>query len=78
MFKYDFALSFAGEHREEAEQLAKLLQRERVRVFYDKDEQADLWGQDLSQRFQQIYGQESRFFEVLPIPRTVESTRFAG
>lgn len=62
MFKYDFALSFAGEHREIAERLAKLLQLEKVRVFYDKDEQADLWGQDLYQKFQQIYGQGSRFF----------------
>jgi hypothetical protein len=52
VFKYDFALSFAGEQREIAEQLARLLQSESVRVFYDKDAQADLWGQDLYQTFQ--------------------------
>jgi hypothetical protein len=62
VYKYDFALSFAGEDRALAEQLAKRLQRENVRVFYDLDERAELWGQDLYQKFQQIYGQESRFF----------------
>ena len=62
MYKYDFGLSFAGEDREHAEKLAELLKGERVRVFYDHDEEAELWGQDLYQKFQQIYGQECRFF----------------
>jgi hypothetical protein len=62
MYKYDFALSFAGEDRAKAENLAKCLQQEKVRVFYDRDEEAELWGQDLYQKFQQIYDQQSRFF----------------
>lgn len=62
MYKYDFGLSFAGEDREYPKELARLLKDERVRVFYDNDEEADLWGQDLYQKFQQIYGQECRFF----------------
>jgi hypothetical protein len=62
VYKYDFALSFAGEDRAKAEELASRLKQEKVRVFYDMDKQADLWGQDLYQKFQQIYGKESRFF----------------
>jgi len=62
MYKYDFGLSFAGEDREHAERLAEILKAEHIRVFYDKDEQAELWGQDLYQKFQQIYGRECRFF----------------
>ena len=62
MYKYDFGLSFAGEDREHAKKLADLLKAERIRVFYDRDEEAELWGQDLYQKFQKIYEQECRFF----------------
>jgi hypothetical protein len=62
MYKYDFALSFAGKHRDKAEHLAGLLKCERARVFYDLDEQADLWGRDLYQHFQKVYGEQARFF----------------
>ncbi len=62
MYKYDFGLSFAGEDRAQAEKLAQLLKDENVRVFYDLDEQSDLWGKDLYQKFQLIYGKECRFF----------------
>lgn len=65
MYKYDFGLSFAGEDRPYAKKLADLLKTERVRVFYDYDEEADLWGQDLYQKFQHIYGKECRFFVPL-------------
>lgn len=62
LYRYDFGLSFAGEDRDYPEKLAHLLKNERVRVFYDLDEEADLWGRDLYQGFQKIYGQECRFF----------------
>jgi hypothetical protein len=61
-YKYDFALSFAGTDRDKAEKLAHLLKQERARVFYDTDEQANLWGKDLFQHFQSIYRDEARFF----------------
>jgi hypothetical protein len=54
-YKYNVALSFAGEDREYAEKLAELLSEQGLRVFYDKYEQADLWGKDLYQHFQSIY-----------------------
>jgi hypothetical protein len=62
MFKWDFALSFAGKHREKAKRLAELLTSENVSVFYDENYKAQLWGKDLYCEFQRIYGKESRFF----------------
>jgi hypothetical protein len=50
------ALTFAGEDREQAEQLARELIRRDVRVFYDKFETARLLGEDLRRR----YRRESR------------------
>src|ERR1035437_6451672 len=47
--EFDIALSFAGEDREVVDVLAALLKERGVRVFYDKYEQAQLWGTDLYQ-----------------------------
>ena len=47
MSKYHVALSFAGEDRTYVEKVALQLQAEGVDVFYDKFEEADLWGKDL-------------------------------
>jgi len=60
-YEYDVVLSFAGEDREHAEQLAKLLRKKGVRVFYDKYERANLWGKDLYQHFQSIYRDMARY-----------------
>jgi hypothetical protein len=62
MYKYDFGLSFAGEDRQYAQDLADRLRVDGINIFYDRDEEAELWGQDLYQRFQKIYGEECRFF----------------
>lgn len=60
-FEYDVALSFAGEDRSSAQQLAQLLERQGVKVFYDKAEQANLWGKDLYQHLADIYSNRARF-----------------
>lgn len=62
VYKYDFGLSFAGKDRDYAEKLAQLLRDQYVRIFYDRDQEADLWGKDLYQEFQKVYGRECRFF----------------
>ena len=62
--EYDVALSFAGEDRPIAEKLAQLLSAKRVRVFYDKYEQANLWGKDLYQHLQVVYRDKARFCVV--------------
>lgn len=40
--KYDIAISFAGENREVALEIASYLTAENVSVFYDEFERADL------------------------------------
>src|SRR5215218_6176143 len=46
-FQFDVALSFAGEDREYVDNIADRLRTHGVKVFYDRYEQATLWGKDL-------------------------------
>jgi hypothetical protein len=59
--KYDVALSFAGEDREYVERVATLLSAEGVSVFYDKFEEADLWGKNLYTYFREVYRDHARY-----------------
>ncbi|MDE0044190.1 MAG: TIR domain-containing protein, partial [Candidatus Poribacteria bacterium] len=61
MHKYDVALSFAGEDRKYAEELAKLLESGGYLFFYDKYERAQLWGTDLYQRLSRVYKDQARY-----------------
>jgi photosystem II stability/assembly factor-like uncharacterized protein len=60
-YEYDVALSFAGEDRRLAEELAHRLGHFGLRIFYDRDQQATLWGKDLYQHLQEIYRDKARF-----------------
>lgn len=60
-YKYDIALSFAGEDREYAERLAKALEDKGIKVFYDRNAEADLWGKDLYEHFAYVYSEAARF-----------------
>jgi hypothetical protein len=60
-FSYDVVLSFAGEDRQKAEELAEILKQRGVRVFYDQYEQADLWGKDLYEHLADVYTNRARF-----------------
>lgn len=69
-FEYDIAISFAGEDREIAKNLAEKLQSKlvndrAVKVFYDDFYKSKLWGKKLTSFFQDIYGSKSRFVVVL-------------
>ena len=59
--EFDIALSFAGEDRSCAEQLARSLRSRGVRVFYDEFFRATLWGKNLYQHLQQIYKEKARY-----------------
>ena len=59
--EYDVALSFAGEDRPYAEDLAKRLRASGYRVFYDEFEQVELWGKNLYDRFSSIYKDKARY-----------------
>jgi len=59
--EYDVALSFAGEDRPVAEELALVLKAQGIRVFYDLWEQAKLWGEDLYEYLAGVYGERAQF-----------------
>ena len=59
--QYDVALSFAGEDRPYAEQLANRLQTEGYSVFYDDFERAQLWGKDLYVHLSSVYKDQARY-----------------
>src|SRR5260370_6269250 len=54
-YEYDVALSYAGEDRNYAEELAKALRKCNVRVFFDKYEKHTLWGKDLYTYLSDLY-----------------------
>jgi hypothetical protein len=57
---FDVCLSFAGEQRSYVELVARGLKEHGYAVFYDADEQADLWGKDLTEHFEHVYRVASR------------------
>ena len=59
--QYDVALSFAGEDRHDAKQLAELLKAGGYSVFYDEFERAQLWGKDLYVHFSSVYKDQARY-----------------
>lgn len=65
MFRYDIAISFAGEDRDVAAQIAVGLDTAGVNVFYDEYEKADLWGKDLYEYLADIYANHARFCIML-------------
>jgi hypothetical protein len=63
-FEFDIALSFAGEDRKIAEELARLLIEKNVRVFYDFNFRAELWGKG-HQHLGFVYRDQSRYCIIL-------------
>jgi hypothetical protein len=58
--EYDVALSFAGEDRDYVQKVAEALRERGIRVFYDKYEQAALWGKDLYAFLGDVYQRKAR------------------
>jgi hypothetical protein len=59
-YKYDVAISFAGEQRIWARELADELISYGARVFYDEYEE-DLWGDNLPERFHDAFSNGARY-----------------
>lgn len=59
--EFDIALSFAGEDREYVEKVANILKSKGVSVFYDKFEEASLWGKNLYDYLSNIYKDKALF-----------------
>ncbi|MFO0795437.1 MAG: TIR domain-containing protein [Candidatus Brocadiaceae bacterium] len=64
-FTYDVAISFAGEDREIAKQLKELLKERGLEVFYDFDQQAQLWGKDLNKTLTEVYRNDALFMVII-------------
>ncbi|MDE0132976.1 MAG: TIR domain-containing protein [bacterium] len=60
-YEYDIGLSFSGEQRGYVEKVAEELDYRGIRVFYDADEQADLWGRDLGVYFREVFQDKCRY-----------------
>lgn len=60
-FEFDIALSFAGENRAYAADVAERLRGQGIRVFYDQYEQATLWGKNLYDRLDYVYRRAARY-----------------
>lgn len=74
---YDVALSFAGEDRTYVEEVARALTAAGVKVFYDKLEEADLWGKNLYTHLSDIYRKRARF-TVMFISRSYAEKRWTN
>lgn len=46
---------------EPVEQLVKAMEKRGLKVFYDKNYQASLWGLDVDERLSQIYSNDAKF-----------------
>lgn len=60
-FKYDVVLSYAREDREHVDRLANLLNQSGFYVFYDRFEEANLWGKNLYDYLSDIYRNQGKY-----------------
>lgn len=60
-YKYDIVISYAAEDRAYADALAKDLLERKVKIFYDKYEQVDLWGKNLYTHLSDLYQNKARY-----------------
>jgi len=60
-YRFDIALSFAGEDRDYVEQVANILESNGIKVHYDRFNQADAWGKNLPEHFDEIYRKQARY-----------------
>ena len=59
--EYDVGLSFAGEQRDYVRRVAEDLQYRGLRVFYDENEEDQLWGKNLLDYLSAIYLKRCRY-----------------
>ena len=59
--RYDVGLSFAGEQRDYVQRVAEDLQYRGLRVFYDENEEDQLWGKNLLDYLSDLYLKRCRY-----------------
>ena len=60
-YEFDIALSYAGEQQAFVERVAEELDYRGIRVYFDKFDQANLWGTDLREHFANLFQHECRY-----------------
>lgn len=63
--QYQVAISFAGEQRPYAEELARHLNAYGIVYFYDAENEVTLWGKNLTEEFQKIYSKKTQYVLML-------------
>lgn len=59
--RVDVALSYASEHRAYIQQVAEELQKRGVTVFFDVFEELEMWGQILTDHFEEVFSKRARY-----------------
>ncbi|WP_025685578.1 TIR domain-containing protein [Paenibacillus maysiensis] len=62
--KYDVGLSFANEDRAFVEMVLHHIKKTEMRYFYDKDEVAQIWGNDLYRYLTDVYVNQCKYTVV--------------
>lgn len=60
-YDFDIAVTFAGEDREFVDEVVALIKEAGFTVFYDEDTKVEMWGQDLTEYFPDVYENRARF-----------------
>lgn len=60
-YEYEVVLSFAGEDRAYVNQLASILRRRGVKIFFDIYEKHTLWGKNLYTHLSEVYQNQARY-----------------
>lgn len=76
-YEFDVAISFAGADRAVALAISQRLKAAGFRVFYDRDFQHALLGEDLTQYLQDTYTNKSKY-AVIIVSRAFLASRWAG
>ena len=63
-YPYDVAVSFAGDVRPTVEEFVSALKDRGLTVFYDFDQQTQLWGKDLRAKLSEVYANEALYMVI--------------
>jgi TIR domain len=76
-YEYDLAVSYAGEDRAFVEDVVRRVQASGARVFFDQDQLARMWGENLVDFLQSIYARKARY-AILFISRDYIVKKWTG
>lgn len=76
-YEFDVVISFSGVDRSIAERISRVIKLAGYRIFYDRDHQHALLGEDLAQYLQEMYFSKSRY-AVAVISRSFMTSKWAG